>query len=240
MSDIDVFRLLLDRGLDLPPDALRMAARKKRPDITEEIMRRQKPANLDAALYDAVKRSTATELKPGEEEPLLHTITSLIDAGASPSTPNDSGEALVAAILRGPASLARLLRDRGANVDWSRIDDHNYNPAKIAYGAVLENRLDRLEQLEKLGMPLDALGPRRLAGRTGWGKWLSRSSRSVKAVARLCSSPRNTATRTAFAFCSMPGLIRTCACQVGTRPTSARGRWTGRRRTVTPASFDCC
>jgi hypothetical protein len=36
--------------------------------------------------------------------------------------------------------------------------DDDFDPSKIAYAAVLENRLERLRQLDALGMPLDVWG----------------------------------------------------------------------------------
>jgi ankyrin repeat protein len=155
MSDVNVFRLLVDRGLKVPPDALQRATRNNRIEVAREIMRRQNAGDFDAALYAAVRAWGSDSFKPEQEERLVQTVTMLLDAGASASAPNHSGEALVRAILRGPPSVARLLQERGAKVDWSRLTDKEHNPSKIAYGAVLENRIDRLKQLESLGMPLD-------------------------------------------------------------------------------------
>lgn len=158
MSDIAIFRLLLDRGLELPPNALKIATRNNRVEAAAEIIRRGKAGDQDAALYAAVRSSRQNELKPEDEGRLVQTVKILLDAGASPSAPGGTGEALVAAVARGHAGVVKLLKERGAKVDWSRLKDDEHHPLKIAYSAALENRIDRLKEFEALGMPLDALG----------------------------------------------------------------------------------
>ncbi len=152
-----VFRLLLDRGLELPPSALKTATRNGRAEAAAEIIRRGKAADLDAALYAAVDGSKDA-LKADEEDQQVRTVRTLLDAGASPSAPNGTGEALVAAVARGRTRVVKLLRDRGAKVDWARLKDDEHHPTKIAYGAAMENRIDRLREFEALGMPLDTFG----------------------------------------------------------------------------------
>ena len=85
-------------------------------------------------------------------------MKSLLDAGASPSAPDGTGEALVIAIERGRTQVAQLLRERGAKIDWARIKDQDHQPFMIAYSAAFERRIDRLREFEALGMPLDSLG----------------------------------------------------------------------------------
>jgi ankyrin repeat protein len=162
MSNIDVFRLLLDRGMELPPDALKIATRLERaPAVIDEIMRRQKGAvrdgNLDTALYAAANAST-DQRSDANDARLLETVQKLLDAGASPSAPAGSGEALIAAIVRDRPAIAKLLKDRGAKVDWSKLTENEHRPPFLAYAAALEHKLDRLREFESLGMPLDAIG----------------------------------------------------------------------------------
>lgn len=160
MSNIDVFRLLLDRGMVLPPQALKIATRLGRTEAVEEILRRQKSpkaTDLDAALY-AAATDDSTDVRADAEQRMLQTVSRLLDAGASPSAPNGTGEALVAAIVNDRPAVAKLLKDRGAKVDWSRLTDKQHHPAFLAYASALEGRLDRLRELEALGMPLDPMG----------------------------------------------------------------------------------
>ena len=157
MSDIAVFRLLLDRGLKLPPNALKIATRNGRAEAAAEVIGRGKAADSDAALYAAVTASQ-DRLSNDEEDRLFRTVRTLLDAGASPSAPNGTGEALVAAVARGRSKVAELLRERGATIDWARLKDSEHQPFKIAYAAAFENRIDRLREFEALGMPLDSLG----------------------------------------------------------------------------------
>ena len=164
MGSVEVFRLLLNRGLELPPDAMKVAARKQNVDVIEEIKRRQQaqPANarmdqnaLDQALYTAVKADEG----PGEaEDTRVRTLRSLLEAGASASAPEGTGEALVYAVSRGHEQVAKLLRERGAKVDWARLKDDDHHPSKLAYGALFMGKPERINLLEDLGMPLDVLG----------------------------------------------------------------------------------
>ncbi len=157
MSDIDVFRLLLDRGMKLPPGALAIATRNGHAEAAAEIIRRGKPGDAGAALFAAVT-SSHDPLSADKEAKVVDVVRMLLDAGASPSAPDGTGEALLAAVANGQSKVAQLLRDRGAKIDWTRLKDQAHQPFKIAYDAALEDRVDRLREFESLGMPLDALG----------------------------------------------------------------------------------
>jgi ankyrin repeat protein len=155
MADMEVFRLLLDRGMKLPEGAMKTAARNGNAEAAAEIVRRGKAADLDAALFVAAKKSRERQT-PEQEAERTATVKILLKAGASPSAPDGTGEAIVEAMVQEHAGTAELLRERGGKVDWARLKVHH--PYKLAYFAAMENRPDRLREFEKLGMPLDTLG----------------------------------------------------------------------------------
>jgi ankyrin repeat protein len=95
----------------------------------------------------------------GDDAQSIRKVESLLDAGASPSAPDESGAALVYAISRDRSAIAKLLRERGAKVDWSRLPEGlQLQPFRLSYGSWFERKPDRLRELESLGMPLDPFG----------------------------------------------------------------------------------
>lgn len=163
--NIEVFRLLLDRGLTLPANALERATANKHPEAAAEILKRGKGGDKDAALYAAIDSRQEGETAQAQRDEVLRAVRSLLDAGASPNAPNGTGEALVAAVANEQPDVVKLLKERGAKVDWSKLKEHNHEPALIAYDAALRGGPGRLEQFEAIGMPLDTLGAAML-GRT--------------------------------------------------------------------------
>ena len=160
VNDPAVLRLLLDHGMVLPAGALKSAASSHAPAESIALIRRHADAAADgdAALVAAIRPTGHDPLTDDESARLLATVRSLLDAGASPSAPDGTGEALVAATVNGRKDVATLLRDRGAKVDWSRLKNNDHQPTKIAYNAAFTNHLDVLRACESLGMPLDVWG----------------------------------------------------------------------------------
>ena len=157
MNEPDVLRLLLDRGLDLPANALTIAANGYRLAAAVEIVNRGYKADVDAALVAAVN-DTRDGLSDEQRNRLLRFVRLMLDNGAMPNAPDGSGEALVAAIERDYDAVVALLKERGATVDWTRLTDRDHRPQMLAYGTMFSRRIDRLRAFEALGMPLDAWG----------------------------------------------------------------------------------
>ncbi len=166
MMNIDVFKLLLDRGLSLLPGTFEQAARAHQAEAMAEILQRRAlrsttaPAvsavdqkTLDRALFEAVQ--SANDEKDFVK--CAQIVRVLLDAGASPNAPENTGEAFVVAIVHRNESTAAILRERKPKVDWSHIHNKEIDSDFIAYGTLMGERPDGLSELESLGMPLGPL-----------------------------------------------------------------------------------
>ena len=156
MTDVKLLRLLLNHGYKPSIYTMRKASKFGIRELRHLLSLNASAADLDDELYATIVGTVHEVRKIVEQDQLLKKAIGLTRSGSEQRMLQISlASALVDAIALGLPKLAQLLRERGATVKWSKLVDADHLPARLAYDAAFMNHLDRLRQLEAVGMPLE-------------------------------------------------------------------------------------